>query len=793
MDLNARPTAKGSYMCCGHYYEVCLLRAAAQIGIWARRIRNAVARGELRNADAPTREIKSRPQPHEAKRVTQRTAHMSSRSTWLVTASLLIASTTAWPSSRITTGPLPVGTIAAIRVNDGGSGADRAVTIGLPLGEGTVGAGDELVAVTASGSTLPSQWNPLASWRSDGTVLHGALTFRLPAATGNTGTYFIRRGSAVSGTDISRTDIANSGFDAAVRVALADGVYELSAREMLSGAVAPRQDYAHFQGPLASEFVVGGPLRLGGSSTEHPTLQAYFYVRAFGRPVSSVYTTVVLENTGAFRSLSDISANSVDIRIGGSSIAGFPKTGMTVFSDIRYPKRAWWRGTGEVWVQHEGAYISSTKLMPTYRSVAMSEGTLAGYPQTSEWNERRILSQERLQSAGAKPELAPHDSWTAAYMVSGDKRAWNAMRAALDEYSMMVYSHSRGVVHARDEFTGHPLDLTRKGVVGRIWFGSGGTDVLSATRNARAVAEADIAHWPSIGYLPYLLTAESNELENIQHSAIAPWLNEAPGGNRGTIPGRPLRWLQIRGMAWALREIVNGAVVTPDHHPLRRALQTSATWAIEEYGRAAMAAAPSAVGAWLVGGYATEYNSGTGTAPWMDDFVTWAVGSAYQRGWKAELDASGFWAFKARGVVGRFGTTGTQDYCWSQAARYSLVVRDPVSPPFYRSWAEIYRANFPTATSCPAPGTVTMSSDDAPTAYGSQLSGGLSIAASTGIPGAAIAWSIYDQRRRSWGYGTRPEWAFSPSSVSGSSDGAEAPPPASVDAPPSAPTNVRFQ
>src|SRR5690606_26804430 len=138
----------------------------------------------------------------------------------------------------------------------------------------------------------------------------------------------------------------------------------------------------------------------------------------------------------------------------------------------------------------------------------MNTSVLNSYPQSSEWNQRRILSSANLEGGGAKPELAPHDHWTAAYMVSGDRRAWNAMRTAVDEYSQIVFMLPQAVVHARDEETGMPLDLTKKGVASQVWYPAGQTDVLAATRGGVPVAQTDNAHWPSIGYLLYLLTAE---------------------------------------------------------------------------------------------------------------------------------------------------------------------------------------------------------------------------------------------------------------------------------------------
>lgn len=669
-------------------------------------------------------------------------------------------------SARVTSAELPPGALTAIRLHDASSGAGRPVSFGLPIAEGALRQGEDLVITSSDGAVVESQWSPLASWRTDGSVLHGVMAFLTPTSSDNDGIYYVKKQSSSSiGQPIEKVDIVDSGLTARVSVEVGGSSYALSVEDLLSGAVSPRLDYTHFQGPISSEFAIGGPLRLNGTGEAHRTLQAYFYVRAFKKPVENVHVTAVLENTGAFNSLSDIVADRVDVTVGGEPISGFPKSPFTIHADIRYSKRGWWRGLDELWVQHDLEYVSNTKLMPAYRVVAMSENTLSSFAQTSEWNQRRILTETNLESGGAKREIAPYDSWTAAYMVSGDRRAWNAMRTASDEYGMMVSNHAAGVVHARDEVTGMPLDLTQKGVVGRVWYGSGGVDVLNATRDGRPVAQTDIAHWPAIAYLPYLLSGESNEMENVQHSAIQVWLNEAPGGHKGTIPGRQVRWLQTRGMAWALREIINGAVVTPDHHPLRNALQISATYALEEYSIGGQQAdASGEVGLWFVGGsIAFPYDSNTGVAPWMDDYMTWAVGAAYERGWRNELEANDFWTWKAQGIVKRFGTTGIDDYCWEFAARYKLRVKPETNAAPHSSWAEIFDANEPGISSCAPIGTSGVGTDRDSTDYGAQMAGPLSVAVSTGIQGAAAAWSIYEMRQKAWsGFDERPEWAIKP-------------------------------
>lgn len=683
----------------------------------------------------------------------------------------------------ILNGSAPEGELARFEVVDDGFGSGRAFTIGLPLELGRVPSGTPLVVTTEDGTVLSSQWNELARWRPDGSALHGALTFVTEGAGDNSGTYYVRTGEQTTGGAITRSDVVDAGFDASVSVQIGSGTYSLSAADLLSGAVAPRQNYTHFSGPLAAEFVVGGGLRQNGTGSEHATLQAYFYVRAFGRPVERTYVTVALENTGAFRSLMDVSASSVDVRVGASSLPGFPKSSLPVHADVRYVKRAWWNGDPDLWVRHDVEQVQDSRLVPEYREIAVAGTMLSGFPQATDWNERRILTETTLSSGGAKPELAPYDRWTAAYLISGDRRAWNAMRAAQDEYGYMVRVLGGAVMRPRDENTGLPIDLGVHGVISQEWGTAGQPNVLNAHRDGAPQATTDLAHQPAIGYVTYLLTAEASELENLQFSAINTWLNERPGGYAGTIPNR--RWGaggQVRSLAWGFREVLNAGTVTPVDHPLRSTMVNAVTNALQEMNDRGRPLDPAdSTGLWLTGpgfGVAIIYDSGdtpnpsdtgaggddgVGVALWQNDWLTWTIGAAYEQGWRSELATSGLWNWKAQSIVSRLATN-TEGFCWAYSAGYAIGVQDAPSGPLYSSWSEIFDRNYPGVSSCAASGASLSGGDRAASDYAAQMAPALGVAVDTGVSGAASAWSVYDARSiTDWnGFSNAPEWAIQP-------------------------------
>lgn len=647
----------------------------------------------------------------------------------------------------------------AFTLTDSSTGANRPVTLTVPLAEGDVATGEKLVVQKSDGTAIATQFDKITSWRTDSSVLLGMVTFLTPDAGDNTGSYKVVKGTPESGTAVSKAEIAATAFDAVISATIGGTAYSLSASDLLDGTVTPRKDYTYLAGPMMSSYCVGGPLRTSGG-TEHSTIQAHFEIRAFkiSGAISKVYVTCTLENTGADNTLTSTLASSVDVSIGGTSLTGFPKVDFTIHADCRYTKRGWFGGDPSVISQHPVSHLQATKLVPKYRTVDVS--TIAsGFPQSTDWNQGNLTSVS--PSTGAQPDLAPNDRWTATYLVSGLQTARNAMRAVQDEYQAVIINHTLGLWRPRSESSGHPIDLTVDGRVGNGW--GSGADAFGANRDALPFTSTDHSHSPSMGYVMYLTDGEFNDLESCLFSGIAAWINERPGGFVGTVPSRRFGETgQLRALAWELREIVNAGVICPDSHPLRDTMTSAVTNALSECATRGMPTDTSGnTGLWLSSN-GKSHDGNPNIAQWQDDWITWAISSAYERGWASELDASGLWTWKAQGVVGRFGTS-LPGFCWNRAAMYSMKVSDTVNGVPYESWADIFNANFPNDVSCEASGQPMTSGDGTAVTYGAQIAPALAAAADNGIDGATAAWSLYDARDISGfsiTYGSAPEWAI---------------------------------
>lgn len=647
---------------------------------------------------------------------------------------------------------------------DGSKVANLPVTLGWALREGALAPGAGLVVQKADGTPLPTQWNPLATWKTDGSVLHGALTFLTPAAGDNSDNYRVAVGTPVGGAAVTKAELAATAFDAVISCNVGGTVYSLSAKHLLNGTIAPRRDYTHIAGPIMSEFCVGGQLRVNGTGAAHPHLTAWFNIRAYkmGGSVTRAYAVCVLENTGARTETFDVTAN-VTISIAGNVV--YTNNGFVVRADRRYPLRTWWPSDPQTWVRHNRGYLASTKLVPEYADMTIDASWLNTMPQSLPWGGVGELD-AAMASGGGKRELAPLDAWTAAYLVSGDRRAFNAMRAHNDAYHWLGITLTGSFAwNYRDENTGYPIDLQASPTM--VGYGNDTGGVIKHRAKSQGSVWTDLSHMPCSGYVPYLLTAEFDELEQTQFHGIHPWMNWSPGGR----PGWPRSWGSdgnVRDHAWGFRNVANAAVITPDTHPLKSVLDSLCTRALSQM-ETGIKPFDGAGGTGLFLN-TSEYThviyspsdtpnpndtgTRTGVAMWMDDWVTWAIGWAAERGYRNDNLLN----WKAQSVIKRF--VGS-NWCWAYVP-YALGVRDNNSAPLYPDWNTLWSKNYPGRSCPPAGGMVQDGTDDSDTYYFPQIGPALATLASLGLPNAANAWSIYSSRARPSGVSDvkekNPQW-----------------------------------
>lgn len=140
-------------------------------------------------------------------------------------------------------------------------------------------------------------------------------------------------------------------------------------------------------------------------------------------------------------------------------------------------------------------------------------------------------------------------------------------------------------------------------------------------------------------------------------------------------------------------------------------------------------------------------------AMWMEDFMTgvfgWQVALGLPISAAARTQLAAFFQWKARSVVGRFGTPGRSDefnYC--DAAQYELAAAPADEPdfnggtgPFYASWGAIYKATTGKDNIATADDRLRGAYFPDASSYWGNLQPALAYAVAHGVPGAAAAYA----------------------------------------------------
>jgi hypothetical protein len=166
--------------------------------------------------------------------------------------------------------------------------------------------------------------------------------------------------------------------------------------------------------------------------------------------------------------------------------------------------------------------------------------------------------------------------------------------------------------------------------------------------------------------------------------------------------------------------------------------------------------------------HAVVYDSGTGLAPWQDDFFTSAVGHTADLGF---TKANVLLAWKSKFPILRMTGAGT---CWIDAAIYAMKMRDSStgrciarSPRFIRQATQ--RTSFPCSAIAPQWQASSALKVGEMKGYSSQVDGypsdmqpALAYAAAAGGTAGKAAWTVFANRSVKPSYGTGPQFAIVP-------------------------------
>lgn len=576
-------------------------------------------------------------------------------------------------------------------------------------------------------------------------------------------TIVLMRGAAfpkVTPAPPSAERLLKGTFDAVVALTFPDGtVRSASARKLLTRAGPRAKTWLH--GPVATEWLLSGPL-VDKQGEADEDLHVQFQVRVYdaGRRVR---VSVVVENcwdhwAGNIR-------YDVKVAVGGREV--FAQKAVDHRRLSRWRKVFWWGQRGEsrpagpipappVHVVHDSAYICSTGALPNYDTTLQLPKPRKGPPRLAgpRW---QIMGRGSLTAymptTGGRPEIGAYPAWTVRCLFTMDPH---------DKALVLANGDLAGSwpIHVRSKKTGRALTIDERPT---FWLDYRGPDKPTwkpdrAKPGSGAVKlTPDRAHQPSLAYVPYLLSGDFYYLEEAYFWANYCLLSSWPAPRQNA---RGILYGQIRGNAWALRNVADAGFIAPDDGPEGGYFQEKVGNNIAHRVRR-MYGPPeyNSIGAWGIRTTRSARIQKPANPNWMilaaweNDYLIWSLHHLTELGYK---DAARCRDFMLRLRVGAL--TNAPGFDPMLAAPYRFVVGERAADKkvtFYEDWKKLGTEN----ARLSKPGLPNYGNSYAYSARAATVCG-----VDGGFPKAAEALKVLEERlpKRRQVMARNPTWAIVP-------------------------------
>jgi len=447
----------------------------------------------------------------------------------------------------------------AVIVRNTGDSPQRAVpvTFGQAFCRGAFRQG---VRVEADGRPVPVQINVKRRY-DDGSVRFAVVTAMIEelAAGKETRLVFTPRGSDEEfQPGASPSDLLRAGFDAAVSFRFPDGaVRSVSARKLMEKPDVKATLWLN--GPLVSEWILSAP-PADAQGRADEDLNVQFHVRAY-QGAKRARVSVVVEN--CWDSWAGNVRYDVSVSVAGREV--FRRDAVDHRPLARWRKTFWW-GEGEpsLCVAHDLGNLSAAGALPNYDRTLPAPDSPPRERFVMEGPDWDIMGRGPLTAymptTGGRQEIAPYPLWTVRYLLSMDPQAKSLVLAAGDLAGSWP-------IHVRARATGRIMTIDERP---EFWLDERGKD-RPAWKPARHEPDAkqvrlspDLAHQPSLAFVPYLATGDYYYLEEAyfwaNYCLLASWPHPRENA-RGLLAG------QVRGDAWAMRNLADAAWIACDGDP----------------------------------------------------------------------------------------------------------------------------------------------------------------------------------------------------------------------------------
>lgn len=580
------------------------------------------------------------------------------------------------------------------------SSADTSVVVqGQAFRAGDLPRGARLSArVSPGGQDIPVQLDP-SVLHSDGSMRFAILSLSIPALPRGRRLGVVLSRTASPGPTPAMQDLssAHAGRSAKVRVTPSNGGPPWEADLITLLGESPASERPWQSGPLAWQKRVTAqvpPAAVGGATSMR--LVADISLRAD----RTMWVDLWLRNDVAMQPGGGIANYALRLEMDGQEVL---RT-----ADIRqFQYQAWGRRFGTLpggvaaaeppILRPNSVYLAATGAIANYdATLGVAERLLNdahGIASAADWNRplgTRGITQY-MPTTGGRADIGPATLWQTAWITSGDTRA-AIVSLGQAEASGSVPWHMWDT-QGGDGRSGGWLTAQRWP---RLWTdGRGGrppTGLLQHVSDDTGWTP-DTSHVPDLCYIPYLLTGRRAFLDQLQAQAawciMSCWPAATARGERLDLDRAEavnvIRGNQLRGGAWALRQIDEAGWISPDGDPLREYFQRSAAghwrWLLSQIPE--WAALQGETQGWAP----IDYGDGTGMAPWQQDFFASTVAAAARRG---SRDARAVLEWMSRWLVGRFHAE-QRGFRRHDGAAYVLAIRPQGGGAVFRTWSEVGR------------------------------------------------------------------------------------------------------
>jgi hypothetical protein len=487
-------------------------------------------------------------------------------------------------------------TLEAVTIEANGSVA----VVGLDAGWATFGQvvpqGEAMDALRIG--ELQTQTDVKTRW-PDGSIRYAIVSAAIPAA----GFYAISDAPASSGLFAPEVADANVRFDIG-------GVVYTAA---LGNAAS---DDHWLSGPLVREWrTVVAPRDAQGG--EHPFLRVIFDARTYvdGQTRLDVAVENTLDVAGATAAVYD-----VDVISAGQTL--FAQDGVEHWYLTRWRKVFGLGLDGSaVTPDFRAAYRAAA--LPRYLSIVENTVSSMDGPEFGILQSGHL--EKQMPAHGGRPEIAPYPDWTARYLAHRNPQQGQYVLANGDLAGSWP-------VHVR-EADGRLISIDERP---NFWLDYRAEDGNKPRGDLAAAGPLtpDIAHQPSLAYVPYLVTGDryyADEMRFWANYVLIRTYQDDYNYRRGAEG-----WLggnEVRGIAWGLRNLVDAAAYLPDGDSVKDYLAQKVTNNLRGLDEMAAAAGSPLGTLWEDKRPENQFAAPkVWISTWEQNYLAWAIDHANEQG-----------------------------------------------------------------------------------------------------------------------------------------------------------------